>query len=170
MTYIESYDDMEMPAPCSRCGGVQELHDFTSSHAVDGELVCDVCHNLNRGFNVSDHHKRLAHVAEEAHEEWCMENESRDAWHWDSWMKVADAILASEVIQEIREGARTDGARAGYAKAKEWFDASLRGACAVAWDRCVAFMQYADGTPTEIVRNENPYRSETEQRCEADDE
>lgn len=37
----------------------------------------------------------LARIAEEAHEEWCMENEDRDPWHADSWKHVASAILAA---------------------------------------------------------------------------
>lgn len=40
--YDDSFDHMEMPAPCSRCGDVQELNDYRSLPA-GGELVCDVC-------------------------------------------------------------------------------------------------------------------------------
>lgn len=44
LIYIESYDHMEMPAPCSRCGKVKELNDFRSRRETT-DLVCDDCWN-----------------------------------------------------------------------------------------------------------------------------
>lgn len=42
MIYIEACDHMEMPAPCSRCGEVQELNDYRSRPG-ETDLVCDDC-------------------------------------------------------------------------------------------------------------------------------
>jgi hypothetical protein len=39
--------------------------------------------------------KAMARRLEEAHDDWCMENEARDPWHADSWKHVAETMLAS---------------------------------------------------------------------------
>ena len=36
--------------------------------------------------------------------------------------------------------------------------AHTRAACAIAWDKAVRAMRYADGTPVELIANVNPYR------------
>jgi len=42
----------------------------------------------------------LATLAEEAHEDWCAENEERDPWGGASWEHVADMILAAGYRKE----------------------------------------------------------------------
>jgi hypothetical protein len=44
--------------------------------------------------------EKLARIAEEAHDDWCMENEERDPWHADSWKHVADVILAAGYVAD----------------------------------------------------------------------
>lgn len=65
--------------------------------------------------------ERLAAEAEEAHENWLMENEARNPWHPDAWLAVADGILNSPVIREMRQQDRARGLRIG------WDDGHLTG-------------------------------------------
>ena len=50
----------------------------------------------------------LARRLEEAHEDWCMENEARDPWHVDSWKHVASAVIGE--LREARAQALEDAA------------------------------------------------------------
>lgn len=52
----------------------------------------------------------LARRLEEAHEDWCMENEARDPWHADSWKHVASAVIGE--LREARAQALEDAADA----------------------------------------------------------
>lgn len=58
--------------------------------------------------------ERLARLAEDAHDEWCMENEARDPWHSDAWAAVAARVLDSDVIKEIELAAERRGRRVGW--------------------------------------------------------
>lgn len=57
MDDIYDFDHMEMPAPCSRCGDVQELDDYRALPA-GGELVCDVCWDIEERQDPDEYHDR----------------------------------------------------------------------------------------------------------------
>ena len=60
--------------------------------------------------------------------------------------------------EQVRAAAESDCDWIDPPAFDRWLTAHTRAACAIAWDKAVRAMRYADGTPVELITNVNPYR------------